>query len=141
VVATDYPDFEGPKQKLYLTPEWGALVGVDKNIVGNALNKAPATSLTISHIVPAGKQLYLTQFSCVGQANLAADAELNQMVIALLYDLTALTSLYWIGGNGGAMAPLSKPIVIPAGHQVDAIITNRSNHNCDLWGGFGGYEV
>ncbi len=140
-MAHGYPDYEGDKQRVYLVPEWAALGAVDKTFVSGDTGKARNDSVVVNYIVPAGKTLYITTLSCYSGASGAADSDLNQMCKIVCGDATTGTNFWTQAGNGGVGAVLSKPGVIPAGHQAQFSVVNLANHNCDIGLSVLGYEV
>ena len=141
MVATDYPDYEGGKQRVYLVPEWAALNAVDKDLYKATNNLAAGMGSSGVYTVTAGKTLYITDYTWSISANVAADRELNQMGVASIIDNTAGTTFVIEGGNGGGGASLNKPIIIPANHIVGYGVLNASNHACDIRITAHGYEV
>ena len=141
MTATDYPDFEGGKQRVYLTPEWAAKEAVDKTFV-IAPNNMPAVPGLLSsgtYLVPAGKTLYITHVSFLGYATAAADRELNQGIWGQLY--VGVDVRYEAMGSFGVTAVLSKPVVVVAGETLGYGIANVSNHNIMVGCLIAGYEV
>lgn len=134
-----YPDFEGDKVGLYLKPEWAAKEGVDKNFYAVGADKAFGAGADGSYVVPAGKTLYITQYSYYNRAVLAADADNNQMCWGYLTDLIIADVVF--GGNGGGGGILKKPWVIIAGATMKWYIKNTANHNCHIGLVINGYEV
>lgn len=134
-------DIEAQSIGVHLQPEWAALQGTDKGF--NALTADLATGLYTSatYAVPEGATLYIAFIAGWCTANLAADRDNNQMMAISIYDETAGSYLFFCGGNGGAIANLTKPIVIPAEHTVWFMCWNFANHNCDVRVSAGGWEV
>jgi len=126
---------------IYLQPDWNALAGTDKNF--NALTAALGTGLYTSaeYSVPEGKTLYITHIAgwCYG----SSDVNRDKIVIMgiSIYDETAGAYVFASGGNGGCVANLSKPIVIPAEHNVWLMCWNFSAHPGDVRVSAGGYEI
>ena len=140
-MANGYPDYEGGKRRLYLTPEWAAEFGVDKSFSGLGANQAPGAGISAIYNVPAGKTLYIVSMEIASFATNAADADNNQIVRGRIHDDTAAVWKVAIGGNGGAQSVFSRVIKITAGHMITYDCNNNSNHNCDLWLSVEAYEV
>ena len=141
MAATDYPDFEGGKQRVYLTPEWAAKEAVDKDFSQIGVGLAVGAGILQTYLVPAGKTLYITLSSGACYAFAAADAELNQIVFAYVRDLTTGAMGLLIGGNGGYFAAFGKPFVVVAGHTLEAGVYNKTNHVANISQIVSGYEV
>ena len=138
---TDRPDWSPTAVDVVLRPEWAALEGTDWERGAGGDDKAFEDQVGVTYNVPAGRTLYITHvtFACV--ANLAVSGDLNQMCYCFLNDNTAATNHLRIGGNGGGSVILSKPVVIPAGHQVGAYIVSYANHAVNMGVSAFGYEV
>jgi hypothetical protein len=139
-MASGYPDYEGSKQKVYLTPEWAAKEATDKNFVSAIASGGFGTGTGVVYTVPAGKTLYITQFSFRCTALNVADGDSNQMCESYIKDNTTGAILWKQGGNGGSGMTFSKPQVIASGHQVGFYVGSFANHDTvyDICGG--GYE-
>lgn len=140
-MARGYPDFEGEKSGVFLKPEWAAFEGEDKNFDGRDTNKPRNTGVAVVYLVPVGKTLYLDHLTFGIWANLAADADNNQMGHAYIYNASTVIYHVELGGNGGGAITLLKPIVILTGQTVQIVLQNRANHNCEVYVHAGGYEV
>lgn len=138
-MASGYPDFEGPKVKVYLTPEWAAKEGTDKNLNGSASAVSFGAGKWIYYAVPAGKTLYVTSVQAGAYADAAADGDSNQ--ICLLSVARGGASIAWGVGNGGVVLPLSKPIVLDAGEVFWLGCHSYANHDVDVVVSAQGYEV
>lgn len=137
----DYPDYQGDKSKLFTAADWAALEATDHNLGANALNVAFDAGALVLYRVPAGRTLYITQVGYECFAAVAADADNNQICRALIWDVTAVIALWRQGGNGGGSAIFSKPLVVPALHQVRIAVYNEANHNCNIAIQCGGYLI
>jgi hypothetical protein len=126
---------------VYLQPEWASKEGTDKNFRASQANLSFGTYGLATHAVPAGKTLFITHIGGYSYAHAAADADKNQMMAISIYDTTAPGYLFETGGNGGAFANFSKPLVIPEGHTVWFMAWNFANHSCDVSVSASGYEV
>lgn len=135
----DYPDYEGGKAGIYLIPEWAAFEATDKNFTASAINVARLGAAFVNYVVPAGKTLYITTASFSNRANLAADADKNQMCDLIIQD--GAVSVFYQGANGGGNVSLSKPLVFDAGSSVSFYIYNQANHNTVVALVAGGYEI
>ena len=140
-MASGYPDYEGGKQRVYLTPEWAAKEGIDKTFTasGGPLNFGVVALLNYN--VPVGKTLVLTDLSFTVVASVAANGELNQ--IGTAYVKNATTGVVYIsqGGNGGGVYALRKPVVILGGEQLEIGVASWTNHPCHVRTDASGYEV
>lgn len=140
-MASGYPDFEGQKQKIYLTPEWATLAAKDKLFNGQALAESYKGALTVTYAVPSGKTLYLTFFGFNCMANAVANGDLNQMALARVAVITVQNVLFRFGGNGGNAAIFNTPIEIEGGDALYLQVISYANHDVDLELTAGGYEV
>ena len=140
-MASGYPDFEGGKSKLFTVAEWAALEATDKNFSASGEDVAFGLDAGLVYTVPAGKKLYITQIACSLSAYLEADGDNNQICRLYLWNETDDEYTAIIGGNGGAMMVFNKPIVFEAGIIVWIFVTQKANHNCDVWLFGSGYEV
>ena len=138
---SDRPDGSPTAVDVVLRPEWAAVQAKDKVFTFRWVVLAPGVGLYLLYVVPAGKTLYIVEIGEAMYAQDAADAELNQMFSGYIYEHTTQGTLWRMGGNGGAGAVFNKPLVIPAGHQVDFGLTNQSNHHVLADMAAGGYEV
>jgi hypothetical protein len=140
-----YPDYEGEKQKVYLTPEWAALLGVDKNFDLSATLMAFGDHTEGVYAVPVGKTLYICGISGASTASAAADGDKEaHLLLRLIHNPSgggATTYLFYMGGNGGAGLTFPKPIVIEGNYTVEYRIFNMSNYNCTLSLTLWGYEL
>ena len=132
---TDYPDYEGPKQKIYLAPEWSALTGDDKNFVEAEVALAAfGSNAGFTYVPTEGKTLYLTAVGFTLRANAGASADLPQigfLTIRWNHGGGAYTVYCHIGGNGGAFVNLPKPVAIERqSGNLEFRIYNYSNHAC-----------
>lgn len=134
-------DIEAQSVGVYLQPDWSALQGTDKNF--NALSSDLATGLytSVEYDVPGAKTLYITHIAGWSTGYLHSDRDKNQMMAVAIYDEDAGDYLFFKGGNGGAGMDMSKPVVIPGGHNAWFMCFNFANHNCDLRVSAGGYEL
>lgn len=139
---SDYPDFEGPKSGLYLSPEWAAKEGTDINLIAVNANIHVDSEVYLDYTVPAGTTLVINQMSIQMSGAAYADRELNQMCEVALDETVGGLWLprERVGGNGGASLPLNKPRVFIAGQLVRLRGINHSNHNCDIAAIAAGYQ-
>jgi len=140
-MSSGYPDFEGDKQRLYLTPEWAALEGLEKSFIAFDGAEVAGGTAHLDYVVPAGKTLYITRLSFKSEANDAGKEELNQICSAALINLDTGDYLWWQGGNGGGGLSLSQPESFSAGANVRFAVTNGSGHICAIYLTAIGYEV
>ena len=138
---TDKPDGLGLTADLILRPEWTVLESHDKSFVAGVVDAATGVSVTVAYVVPAGKTLYITQFSWRSKGNLVADRDNNHMCDGIILDVTSASYYWYQGSNAGGAAHLVKPISIPSAHTVNFDCTNLANHNCDLVVFAAGYEL
>jgi len=134
-------DFQDQFAGMYLQPEWATKEGVDKNLRASDANVARLGDAEVLYIITAGKTLYITHVGGQCAANLAADADKEQMCYVEVYDITSASTLLELGGNGGVFANLAKTLKVAGEHQIRIRIYNYSNHNCDMAVHAGGYEV
>ena len=136
----DFPDYQGGKVGVLSESEWAATEGREVNFGGIGIpNRAFGESTSVTYTVPAGRTLYITQFSISNEAVAAADGDNNQICIGVLEGGWAFTVV--IGGNGGANISFPKPIRAVAGTVVIASCTNRANHTTKAGVTFSGYEI
>lgn len=140
-MTNDYPDFEGGKSGLYSVAEWAAKEGADKNFRIQGLNKANAEGVSGYYTVPTGKTLYMCGASFHIFATASLNADLNQIGMFALINVTTSTVLFRGGGNGGGSCIFSRPIVFTAGQQMQYHCVPYANHNCNLDATFWGYEI
>jgi len=140
-MANDYPDFEGDKSGIHLKADWAAHEGIDKNIFATLTNCVKNAVVVGSYLVPAGKTLYVTEFSFAIWATNAADADNNQFGYAYLVELGLGLVTDIVGGNGGGFMPLAKPAVFTAGQTMRAVVSCQTNHFSEIRVTAHGYEV
>ncbi len=138
---SDRPDGSPTAVDVLLRPEWAAVEATDKTFVATGDNKAFGESISVSYVVPAGKTLYIVQASFALYANLAADADKQHTGWLVVWDSTAVDIFAQLGGNAGGQATFPKPVVVPAGDTFQVVLTNKSNHACDLEISATGYEL
>ena len=137
----DYPDYQGEKAGLYPQPGWSAEEGTDINLRAFAAGRTWGQFASVAYAVPAGQTLYLVDFTW--ESVVVTDTDYDHFLYSTLHveDLIVPTSFLDRGGVGGGGAHLSKPIVIPALHQVQVRTYNRANLTCNLTVCALGYEV
>jgi len=140
-MARGYPDFEGDKQAVYLQSEFAAKVGTQKTFRARGLNVAWDEYAYVDYAVPAGKTLYITWMGFEGCATLQEDADNNQVMGGDIYNHTTGVALIEQGGNGGGGLTFPTPPKIVGGDTVRYQIVPRANHNMDVYGDIGGYEI
>ncbi len=138
---SDKPDGTGLIYDIVLRDVWSAIGASDKNFFDYAAALGIGTSAFLSYVVPAGKTLYITYLGVDVYATLIADRDLNQMVMAYLWNQTTLTVLARITGNGGVVSPFPKPVVIGAGEEFRAYVQNDTSHICEVGVTVMGYEI
>jgi len=116
-------------QQKYLVGEWSSIAAGQEG------------TPVVSYTVPGGVNLYLTELSFTICATDLANADLNQIGAAYLYDSTAGVFLARIGGNGGGGITFPTPKLIPSGHVLQLIVYNNSDHNAYMNAATGGYQV
>jgi len=126
---------------VYLQPEWATRTGIDKNFIISGLSLAFQQASNLLYTVPAGKTLFVCGLSFYSYAEVAANADLNQMGFAYAYNLTTKVELAAIGGNGGNGITLPKPVAIPAGNVFLLAAYCVANHLCHVEAYAWGYEV
>lgn len=134
-------DIDAQSVGVYLQPSWAALEGEDKNFTAYNLNLVKRDGAMGQYVVPDGKALHITHVTGWSAAAVDADLDKNQIMGVLVRDDTAGTDLFAAGGNGGCVANLSKPIVIPENHTAKYWAYNHANHNCASRISVAGYEV
>lgn len=138
-MARGYPDYEGEKSKLFTVADWAAIEATDKNVSGLSAAKAWGQTHDINYTVPAGTTTYVCVVSIAAFAQLIADADLHQTVRGALY-LDAIVVLE-LGGDGGQVISLAKPIAGTVGVVIKLRIWNYSAHSSFLSGVWNGYEL
>lgn len=136
-----YPDWEGNKSKVYLTPEWAAFEATDVNLTVMAANIGWSLAVQGNYLVPAGRIFYLCGVGFSIEAFLQAQADNNQIGRLYLADTTAPAFLVFLGGNGGGGLVFPKPPVVPGNHNFRYELFNQANHNCNLFISIWGYLV
>jgi len=124
---------------VYLVPDWATKEGNAKSFRATAFNVARGSGATATYTVPAGKTLYLNYLSAANYAYLGADADKDQMCIALLA-VNGVVKLY-VGGNGGCAVSFTTPFRVNAGEQLGATVQNWANHNTYVDITVMGYEI
>lgn len=140
-MPTDYPDFEGGKQALYLTPAWAALVGNEKHLGGSQTNRAWSEYASFSYTVPAGKTLYVTEISWEISAYIEEDADNNQFGSVWIWNHDTLNWDWYQGSNGGDGVVFAIPKVYEAGVQITIYCYCLANHACSVAVNMSGFEV
>lgn len=136
---SDKPDGTGLTVDLVLRPEWAVYQGIDKTLRTTGTNKGFQDGIDLFYTIPAGKRLYVVWIGWSAVAKLVADADKPQHCYIDLEDNTA-TVLDWGAGSGGSVI-LPSPMVLDAGHALDAKLYNYAGHNSDLQITVRGYEV
>jgi len=137
-MARGRPDFSPTAADVVLRPEWAAEESTDKDLYASQV-LTPATSVSVTYVVPAGKKLFITQISIsLFAAVVAVDGESNQIVRG--YVTVDGDYKVDIGGNGGAGLSLSKPAIATAGQTLVGTVENWSNHNTYGSISINGYE-
>lgn len=138
-MARGYPDFEGDKSGVYLTPEWAAKEGVDKTIVVSKQDAAWGEFGSTTYTVPTAKTLYLNNMSFTIHAENAADYDHSLYGVAWL--VIGATTYATLGGLGGGSVTFPKPVKLVAGEVLGVLVANYSNVDCRLVVTVAGYEV
>lgn len=142
-MARGYPDFEGEKSGLYLTPEWAAKEGKDVTITDSAGNVSYSAGVTKDTVIPADTTRFIVQASWVNRAQDAADADKDQMSqlgIAKI-DPAPTVNHCLIGGNGGGQANFPKPLKFATGETLRVVATNWANHDTVISFTLTGYDI
>ncbi len=111
--------------------------GVEKTV--SFTNVTFGNAGTATYTVTAGKTLYITDVSFAIWANAAASGDLNQMGDVAI--LVGSTVYFIMGGNGGGMVVLPRPLIFAAGTVVILGVDVRANHACNGFAQFHGYEL
>jgi hypothetical protein len=138
---SDKPDGYGLNVDLMPRPNWAAVEGKEKALLGLA---GPAAFLANAHViytVPAGKKLYIVTASAAIVASAAADGDLPQHGQLDIRAPDIGTIQLYVGGDGGFAIDFSTPIVVDAGDLVAAYLTSYANHNVDLVLSLRGYMI
>ena len=138
-MAHGYPDWEGGKSGLYLMPEWAAREGNDRRFRAADTNKAFGEFASDTHVVDAGKTLYIVFLSFSIAIDAAADYDHFAHAIVSLR-VNGIRRIETGGDTGGGF-PISPPVVVLAGETLESIIFNNSNINCTLELIVLGYEI
>jgi hypothetical protein len=135
------PDGMGLTADLMTRADFATLEARDKemNFIDTGLTFGVASFL--DYTVPAGKTFYVTNFGFAIYASAAADGDNNQFGSCDLKNQTDTTYHGTFGGNGGGAITLPKPIKFTAGKVVRFQIWSYANHDVDVEGYVGGYEV
>jgi len=138
-MSSGYPDYEGGKQKVYLTPEWAALIGVDKTFTATFTYAIFEDEAVLTYLVPAGKEFYVTQIGYSSRAMAAADADKDQ-VCQVEVEVDTDTKAYG-GAHGGGFIVPATPIKVIAGETLKGTIRCFANHDSFVGLAVVGYEV
>ncbi len=125
---------------IFLQPDWAAKGGTDKNFTASGTNVAVNGLANVSY-TPATKPLYITRLSggILGFAD--ADKDKAQHGYWLVSDITAGTTLWGQGGDGGIGPTISPALAVPVGHEVQFQVANYSGHPANIAIFAGGYEI
>ena len=120
---------------VYLQPEWAALTGVDKDILGWSPDMEQGTlCLMIDYTVPTGKTLYISHAGLV-------NIQMSTNVLCMIYETVDNVWKAVFGGAQGCFASFNKPLVIEAGHHLYVYGMQFSEAASDCRAHIGGYEV
>jgi len=134
-MARGYPDYEGDKQKVYLTPEWAALEAVDKTFIMSATVSGDSWDTLDSYLVPAGKTLYITSFA------VASDKYGIHGAVRSNDGLGNIVPLGIAGGYVGGQISYPKPLVITGGLTMETRVFNAHSANAVCHTCVQGYEL
>lgn len=138
---SDRPDGQGLNYGLLMAAEWAAREGNDKDFICAAGNLGVGNSVTDTYVVPAGKTLYINEYSFSCEATGPADRDLNQIVTMRIRNSTTGVDAVFTGGNGGGGGSLPKPVEFTAGQTMTLQCYNSANHSCHVVATCHGYEV
>lgn len=125
---------------VYLQPEWATTQNQDKNLRYIAYNKAPETFVEGGYTVPPGKTLYIVSIETFIYSYAAADGDKPQHFYAGVFNEAGTFDIS-LGGSGGTVMNLTRPLRANAGDQVGFSMNNMSNHNCNMGICAQGYEI
>jgi len=134
------PDWQVSAVDVITRAEWAAINGTDILIQETALAVVPGNSVSKTYTPAADKTLYIVMLTGANYANLPlVDGDKPQHCWG--YITVGGVGAIWIGGNGGIVVPLPKPVVVPGGIAVSIVLTNVSAHATDARVSAFGYEV
>lgn len=134
-------DWQDQYRGVFLKPDWEAKEGRDKTFETALMDQGFNNSSSVSYTVPAGKTLYITDYTFYARATNVADADSPQMCLGHLRNVTDNLSYMLQGGNGGGGGTPVVPIVIPENKEFRATIYVYGNHNMNAGILTRGYEV
>ena len=124
---------------LWSIGEWAAKAGVDKNISGYVSGAALNTgAYVITYTVPAGRVLYVSQFSAIAYLGANQTASIGMRATLEVPGAIVVCS---IGGENGAAYPLVKPMKATAAQTVRLFVEGFSASTGVKYGTINGYEV
>ena len=138
---SDKPDGYGLNVDLMPRPNWAAVEGKEKALIGVKGNAAWLDNAHVIYSVPPGKKLYIVTASWAVTASAAADADLLQHAQVDIRAPDIGTVQLYAGGEGGGAIDFSTPIVVDAGDLVASFLSSYANHNVDLALSLRGYEI
>ena len=134
-------DIDAQSVGIYTQPEWAAKELIDKNFIATATNLTFGQLAYGSYTVPGTKALYLCGMSFSIYASASADADINQMGMAYLYNETDIIVLAALGGNGGGGIAFTKPIRVAANKEFRYYCASYANHEASVIITTWGYEL
>jgi len=137
----DFPDYQGDKSKLLTVADWAAVQATDIEFTAAMINAVFGNTAQVTYLVPAGRTLYITEYSFAIYATVAANADNEQHGGLMLEDITLGVQYLLQAGNGGGGLSLNKPIVTPGGNQFRMTVFCHANHACTIRADCGGYQI
>ena len=98
---------------VFLEPQWAAKTGTDKDFNAYKTFSGSSALLMVQYVVPTGYKLLIhsIEWTLQGASDGASNIEID--------DYTAAIVKFFGGGKIGGAISLNKPLVIPAGHEMD----------------------
>ncbi|MCK9598670.1 MAG: hypothetical protein M0R06_06490 [Sphaerochaeta sp.] len=128
-MSSGYPDFYGDKAEVMTRADWATIKGTQKILEYGKDPLAAGGFVDLTYNVPAGKVLYIVQYSASMIGYAAGDRELIQSLLFEIEDATTYETLIQQSGQGGINSSLLSPLKIPGGHTFYSIAQNFSNHS------------
>ncbi len=133
------PDGSPTAVDVVLRPEWAAIEGTDNVVQAFDVNLAANGFCAVAYTPAAGRLLVITNLT--GELYAVNVADRGQPVVMSAGIQVGLAYPVLVGGYGGVVVPLTKPIQVPGGTQVTISGTNRSGVVCNAVITGYGYEM
>lgn len=138
-MSSGYPDYEGQKQRVYLTPDWAALVGKEKIFASAEGPYTWGQSISLTYLVPTGKALYIWDAEASSHASTSTDYD-HHLYVQLVMNNGSGWSVSR-QGLASAKSVSAGPLVVDAGETFTAAAYNWANVAVELTLSIWAYEV